>query len=255
MEDAPTASYRGWPAAAREAVEQAIGAHGGWARWRATESIKLDVQSARGRLLTLKGYPRTFPAPRQIEIHPHRRTTIFHDYPDSQHQGRYVDGAVTIHRVADGTVVESSPAHRATLRGLARYRRWRPMDALYFFGYALWHYHVVPFTLGQARFVRMGQGAADTNVTVDFPADVHTHSRRQRFFFGQDGRIFRHDYVADVIGWWARGSHFWRAYQDQDHLPVALHRQVMVRVFGHPTPLTVLDVKLALPTTMMGGRA
>ncbi|HXI59228.1 MAG TPA: hypothetical protein VNO55_24345, partial [Polyangia bacterium] len=96
MEDAAaTAAYRGWPAAARDAVERAIGAHGGWARWRDTESIKLDVQSARGRLLTLKGYPRTFPAPRQIEIHPHRRTTIFHGYPDARHQGLYVDGDVS----------------------------------------------------------------------------------------------------------------------------------------------------------------
>ncbi|MEA2699423.1 MAG: hypothetical protein QOI66_3694 [Myxococcales bacterium] len=250
MEDAATTSYRGWPADARDAVEQAIAAHGGWARWRATDSIKLDLRSAHGRLLTLKGYPRTFGAPRQIEIHPHRRTTIFHDYPDARHHGLYVDGAVSIRRVADGAVVESSPTHRATLRGLAKYRRWRPMDALYFFGYALWHYHVVPFTLGQAGFVRMGRGAPGVNVTVDFPPDVHTHSRRQRFFFGQDGRIFRHDYVADVIGRWARGSHFWRAYQNQNDLPVALHRQVVVRVFGHPTPLTVLDVKLALPESI-----
>jgi hypothetical protein len=38
---------------------------------------------------------------------------------------------------------------------VAKYRRWSPIDALYFFGYALWHYHVLPFALAEAQFLRV----------------------------------------------------------------------------------------------------
>jgi hypothetical protein len=80
---------------------------------------------------------------------------------------------------------------------------------VYFFGYALWHYHVLPFTLGEARLVHvLEHRGMPEGIDVVFPQHVHTHCRRQQFYFGADGRIVRHDYVADVIGAWARGSHF-----------------------------------------------
>src|SRR5262249_47769582 len=142
----------------------------------------------------------TFTAPRAIEVHPHQRTTIFHGYPDGAHRGHFTDGDVRIERIADGAMIDASPNHRRTFDGLAKNRRWRPLDALYFFGYALWHYHAVPFTLPEARFVRLLRHERGLpGVEVSFAADLPTHSRRQSFFFGADGRIVRHDYVADIV--------------------------------------------------------
>jgi hypothetical protein len=143
-----------------------------------------------------------------------------------------------------------SREHRTTFGPLSKYRRWRPLDALYFFGYALWHYHVLPFTLGEARFVKtLRRRGAAVGVEVEFPPELHTHSRRQRFFFGaDDGRIVRHDYVADVIGSFARGCHFWEEYQRVGGLLVACRRRVVLRVLGRPTPLTALRVEFREPS-------
>ena len=240
--------YAEWPPDAVAAVERAIAVHGGRARWQSIRAIHLDLAALGGLLPVAKGYRRTFGAPRSIETQPHRRTTIFHGYPDQDHRGRFVDGDVAIERIGDGSVVEASARHRETFNGAAKNRRWRPLDALYFFGYALWHYHVVPFTLPEARFVRLLRHRRGLpGVEVAFAPDVPTHSARQRFFFGADGRIVRHDYVAEVVGAWARGCHFWLDYETPrgGGLPIAMRRRVVWRLFGRPTPLTVLRARFA----------
>jgi hypothetical protein len=237
--------YEGWPADAVRLVERAIAAHGGLDRWRDTTSIRLPFAHGTGPLLRLKGFRDTFPAPREYEVRPHEGTTILHGYPDDQHRGRFSVGNVSIERADGSGAPIVSVAHRGTLRGLAKYRRWSPLDALYFFGYALWHYHTLPFTLPQARLLRvLTVRDVPAGVDVLFPHDVITHCRRQQFYFGRDGRVARHDYVADVIGIWARGAHFWEDYQDADGLAIARRRRVVVRIGRRPTPIPVLCIQL-----------
>jgi hypothetical protein len=237
-------AYDGWPAEARAAVERSIAAHGGWAAWQALDVLRLRFATASGPLLTLKGYPYTFAAPRDVETRPHERVTIFHSFPDPLHRGRFGDGDVAIERL-DGGTVHLSRDHRATFSGMAKYRRWRPLDALYFFGYALWHYHVLPFTLGAARFVAArDEPGGGASVVVEFPPGVHTHCPRQRFFFDEQGRIVRNDYVADVLGSWARGCHLWEDYHRVSGVLVARRHRVVARAFGHATPIPVLLVTL-----------
>lgn len=246
----PTSSAcDGWPAEARALVERSIAAHGGLERWRATRSIRLPFDSATGLLFLTKGYGRTFVMPRELETFPHERTTIFHGFPDAAHRGCFLNGDVRVENVANPSDAVASPGHRATLRGPAKYRFWTNMDALYFFGYAVWHYHVLPFTLGDARFVRLlGAASTWTGVEVEFAADVPTHCRRQQFYFGGDGRIVRHDYVAEVMGQWARGCHYWENYVVVAGLAVARRRRVAARILGWPIPVTVLDVTLGEPS-------
>jgi hypothetical protein len=174
--------------------------------------------------------------------------TILHGFPDEGHRGHFADGSVRIERVDNRTVLMESRDHRRTFTGLAKYRRWSVLDALYFFGYALWHYHVLPFTLSDAYLLhvlkRRGEPWA---IDVVFPPYVHTHGRRQQFYFGRDGRIVRHDYVADVIGAWARGAHFWERYEAAGGLLIARRRRVMGRLGRRPTPLSVLCVQFGEP--------
>jgi hypothetical protein len=89
-------------------------------------------------------------------------------------------------------------------------------------------------------------------IDVLLPPDVHTHSARQRFIFGDDGRIVRHDYVADVIGWWARGAHYWEDYTRCRGLLIACRRRVVARIAHMPTPATVLCIQLGEPTIEEG---
>jgi hypothetical protein len=241
----PYGYHPSWPAAARAQVERAIEAHGGRARFSRVDRIRLGLTGVSGALPRLKGLGRTFPAPAGFEIWPHQRMTVFHGYPDADHRGRFHDGDVSLERIDDGTVTAHSPQHRRSFAGLRKLRRWSPLDALYFFGYALWHYHVMPFSLGDARFVRsVRQGGCD-GVEIDFPADVPTHSRRQRCFFGPTGAIIRHDYVADIVGPFARGCHLWLDHEVSDGFLVARHRRVLVRMFGYPTPVSVLDARFS----------
>jgi hypothetical protein len=243
------ASFQGWNAEGRAIVEHAMAAHGGMACWRATQSVRLAFGEASGPLLTFKGYRRSFPAPREYEILLHQRTTVFHGYPDARHRGLFIDGDVAIESLdGDDPAVESRD-HRQTMTGFAKYRPWDPLDALYFFGYALWHYHSLPFTLGHARLLEvLHHNGRGVGVHVEFPVNLPTHCRRQQFFFGSDGRILRHDYTAEVIGSWARGCHFWEAYERVDGLLIARHRRVVARVAGHATGFTVLRASFGRPS-------
>jgi hypothetical protein len=248
MEPNPTGVYEGWPAAARVLVEKAVASHGGENVWRSVGSVKLSLSSISGVLLSLKGHGRTFTTPRECDVRPHERVTIFHKYPDAQHQGRFANGSISIQNVAEDRTTISSSHHRNSFRGLAKNRRWNHLDALYFFGYALWHYHVLPFALGEARFVRLVRHHSLEGVEVEFAGTVHTHCRRQRFFFGEEGRIARHDYVAEVIGKWARDCHFWDDYQSVGGIQIARRRRVVARLFGGPTRVTVLQVDFDAPS-------
>jgi hypothetical protein len=237
--------YDGWPTDARALIEQAMTAHGGRSNWQSVRSIKLVFGAASGVLPRFKGYTQTFGAPREFEVRPHERQTIFHAYPDAEHRGWFLNGDVMIEHVASRQPVSQSRDHRRTFSGREKSRQWSPLDALYFFGYALWHYHTLPFTLGSAQFVSLRQRASLAALDVVFPAGTHTHSLRQRFFFDQDGLIVRHDYIAEIVGIWAMACHFWDDFDRAGGLLIARRRRVFFRLLGHPTPLEVLRVEFS----------
>ena len=243
-------TFDGWAPAAVSLVERAIAAHGGLRRWKATASLRLPFVHGSGPLLRLKGFHATFPAPREFEVRPHERMTLFHGYPDDEHRGMFVDGNVSIERADDRGTAIASADHRRTFGAWSKYRRWSPLDALYFFGYALWHYHVLPFTLPRTRLLRVLTNHGEpVGVDVVIPPDVITHCRRQQFYFGTDGRIVRHDYVAEVVGAWARGAHYWEDYDESNGLAIARRRRVVVRIGNRPLPVTVLCVEFGEPST------
>ncbi len=244
-------AFADWPADAIALVERAVAAHGGRTLWQETASIRLPYLRAAGALLWLKGHGHTFPAPREFEVRPHDRLTIFHGYPDDGHLGRFSDDTVSVEDVTGREPPTRSVDHRRTFAGLAKHRRWSPLDGLYFFGYALWHYHVLPFTLGEARLLRVvtNRGVPE-GIDVVFPRDVATHSPRQQFYFGADGRIVRHDYVAEVVGAWACGSHFWEDYARCGGLLIARRRRVVYRLGRRPTPFRVLEVQFGEPRVL-----
>ena len=66
---------------------------------------------------------------------------------------------------------------------------------------------------------RAGNDGGGFALTVRFPPSLHTHCPVQTIYFAADGLIVRHDYVADIVGTFARGAHFWRDYVTVEGIP------------------------------------
>lgn len=223
-------------AGAAALVARSVARYGGRERWLRL-SIKLAPSSLTGLLPRLKGVGHTFDLPAMVEIQPARARAVFHDYPGPGSTGLFEAGLVALGG-------DAPAEHRASFRGARKWRRWSPLDALYFFGYALTHYHAVPFTLGDAELRAWDEQRRI--LTVAFPPSVHTHCAVQSFHFDDSGLILRHDYVAEIVGAWARGAHFWQEYREVEGFPVATHRRVLARLGTRPLPLVALDARLGV---------
>jgi hypothetical protein len=237
-----------WSGPAREVLERAVERHGGWSIWQRLHSVSLMPRLLRGMVPAVKGLGRTFPLPPRVVVRPREQETDFVDYPTAGSRGLYARGEV---RLVDphGVTTAHATAHRETFRGLAKNRRWSPLDALYFFGYALAHYHALPFTLGEGQCLgyhrtRLGDEVLE-GVVVRLPSSLHTHCERQVFYFDSTGLLRRHDYVADVIGAWARAAHFWEDYEEAEGLPVAKRRRAVARLLRQPLPLLALQAEFS----------
>jgi hypothetical protein len=111
---------------------------------------------------------------------------------------------------------------------------WDPMNLAYFNGYAMWTYHAVPFVFGDpgydAREIApiVHDGETLRGVSIRFPQGVHSHAREQRFYFGSDRLLRRHDYEVEV---WADtpAAHFLSDYVDVDGLKFPRRRSVFAR--------------------------
>lgn len=217
-------------------VARSVARYGGHERWQRLR-VTLAPSRLTGLLPRLKGVGRTFDLPATADIEPARARAVFHDYPEPGSRGLFDAGRVAL---GEDPLAE----HRSSFSGARKWRRWSPLDALYFFGYALTHYHAVPFTLADAEL--RAWDPARRILTVAFPPSVHTHCAVQSFHFDDSGLILRHDYVAEIVGGWARGAHFWREYREVEGFPVATHRRVLARVGGTPLPLVALDARLGV---------
>jgi len=245
----PAGEGPGWGGAERALLDASIRRHGGWDAWRSLRRVVVQPRALSGVLPRMKGLGRSFGLPARAEIHPHDGRAIFIDYPASGASGTFERGSVTL-TDGSGAIVASIADARASFRGWRKLRRWSPADALYFFGYALTHYHSLPFTLGQGRPLGIRraryEGRSLTGVEVELPPELHTHSRRQTFYFEEDGLLRRHDYVADIAGAWARGAHLWRDFVTVAGLEMACVRHVVARLGRRATPFVALHAELAI---------
>lgn len=252
----PASEASGWSGAALALLETAVRRHGGWEAWQALRVLVVAPRSLSGLVPRIKGHGRTFRLPPRAELAPHAGTAVFVDYPAPGATGTFARGAVTLSD-GRGAVVASTENGRHSFRGARKLRRWSASDALYFFGYALTHYHSLPFTLGRSRPLGIRRARCEgrrlTGVEVELPAELPTHCRRQTFYFEEDGLLRRHDYVADIIGPWARGAHLWRDFVTVGGLEMPTVRHVVVRVGRRATPFVALHAELAL--SLGGGPA
>ena len=202
----------------------------------------LQIDSLGGPLPVAKGLGRTFCQPSMVTVDPLHWKVEFHDFPQPGESTIFSKGTVQIINSTGALILDRS-RYRETFRGLKKYRRWSHTDAAYFFGYALATYLSVPFILPEhATDVREWKDGI--RVAARFPELIDTHSSDQVFWFNREGLLVRHDYVAEVVGWWAAGAHFTSGYRTINSFPVATRRQVYARLFRAVTPVPVLSVTL-----------
>jgi hypothetical protein len=76
---------------------------------------------------------------------------------------------------------------------------------------------------------------------VTFPSALPTHCATQDFFFDEQHRLRRLDYVAEVVGGWARAAHLCEEYRDFDGFRAPTRRRVFPLLAGdRPFPFPTL---------------
>jgi len=195
-------------------LDEVLEAHGGFERWRSAGSIQARVRS--GGLLLRTRVPGNRFADYRLTVDAQEPRAVMDPFPREGARGVFERGMSRV-ETDDGDVLESRADPRQEffgVSGLRRNLRWDPLDSAYFAGYAMWNYLTTPYLLTRDGIevaeggVWAENGEPWRRLEAAFPPGVDTHSRRQTFYFDAHGRLRRHDYVADVIGRWARVAHY-----------------------------------------------
>jgi len=213
-------------------LDEVLNAHGGLERWRTARAIHARVRS--GGLLLRTRVPGNRFADYRITVDVHEARTVLDPFPSAGQRGVFEGGAARIES-HEGQVIDSRAHARSAFfgrSGVRRNIRWDPLDSVYFAGYAMWNYLTAPYLLTregvQVSEAGTWQQDGETWRRLDatFPPDIATHSPRQTFYFDTAGRLRRHDYVAEVIGRWARAAQYCTDHMDVGGLVFPTRRRV-----------------------------
>ncbi len=189
--------------AARALLSDALDAHGGLARWRKLKGLSSTIVTG-GRLWAIKGIELT-PEPRTATTDFHRQRTTIAPFGGPEWTMTWVPDRVAIED-GDGRLIAGRDQPREAFAGHGYDTPWDPLHLAYFNGYAMWTYHALPFVLAGPGYAVDGvapirqDGRTLRGLSARCPPGVHSHTREQRFYFGEDGLLARHDYSVDVWG-------------------------------------------------------
>lgn len=194
-------------------LDEVLEAHGGDARWRAVRRVRARARS--GGFLLRTRVPGTRFADYHLTVDLDQRRTVFDPFPEPGVRGVFNGGEVCLERGAGEVLATRSEPRKEFFgrSGLRRNIRWDPLDATYFAGYAMWNYLSFPLLLTredvEVREIAPwnSDGEELRRLEATFPDGLDTHSPQQTFYFDARGVLVRHDYVADVVGRWARAAH------------------------------------------------
>jgi hypothetical protein len=223
-------------------VDEVIDAHGGRRRWQNVKEIRTHVRSG-GLLLRMKFQSRPI-ADFGLTVDTGKQSAALDPFPKPGHTGVFAGDAV---QVVDGrgSVIKSREGAREAFFGLGSVGRklwWSELDILYFAGYAMWNYLTIPFLFEWPGFeVSEGEpieveGERWRRLNAVFPDDLHTHSRRQCFYFDSRGLLRRHDYTAQVVSRFANAVHLCDEHREVEGLVLPTRRRVVPRLGNRALP-------------------
>jgi hypothetical protein len=211
-------------------LNEAIDAHGGLDRWRRFEGVASTIVTG-GGLWDIKRV-KLLRTPRRVTSEFCRQWTRESPFGESGLTMTWTPQHVEI-ADSQGVILEQRDNGRDAFDRSFN-GRWDQLNLAYFNGYAMWTYHALPWVLAgpgyEAREIApiMHEDETLRGLAVCFPEGVHSHTREQRFYFGEDGLLRRHDYEVDV---WADtpAAHFMSDYVDVDGLKYPTRRSVFAR--------------------------
>lgn len=222
-------------------LAEAVEAHGGIDRWRTFKKLSSTIVSS-GSLWSLKGIDMQ-PIPRVATTKIHQQWMSVTPFGQPDWTMMWLPDKVVVENGA-GDVMAERESPREAFAGHAFDTPWDPLHLAYFNGYAMWTYHALPFVLARPGYQVVDVPSVDHDgetlrgLSARFPDGVHTHTQEQRFYFGADGLLRRHDYEVDV---WAHtaAAHFLSDYVEVDGFKFPSKRRVHPRAsdgtvqYGH----------------------
>lgn len=211
-------------------LEEILDAHGGFERWRRHKGIASTIVTG-GMLWEIKGV-NLVRTSRRATSEFRRQWTRITPFGEPDWTMTWTPEQVQVTNGAGAIVAERADGREEFDRSFDA--PWDPMNLAYFNGYAMWTYHAVPFVFGEpgyeAREIEpiTHKGEMLRGLAVRFPEGIHSHTREQRFYFGADCLLRRHDYEVDV---WAdtAAAHFLSDYVDVRGLKFPTRRSVYAR--------------------------
>ena len=234
-----------------------IRAHGGLERWQSAGELAVQHSSG-GFAFAAKLQGRTL-STHMARVSTDLQRTVFTPYPGPGRRGVFERGAVRI-ETDGGSILSHRLDPRSDLRSLRHRLWWDKLDLLYFTGSALWTYMATPFIFAGPGFEieELEPSAQDGEVwrrlAVTFPAELHTHSRQQVFYFSADGLLRRQDYTAEEFGERAAAAHYCFDHREFGGLVFPTRRRVFVRRTDNRPRKRPLLVWIDIQTVHVGAR-
>ena len=188
----------------QDLLSKVMKAHGGLELWNRYSKVEVGAITG-GGLFPLKGLMPDL-SRRTMTVWLREERASVRPFGAADQRTDFTPNRLAIEKLGGHIVAEwDSPASTFVGHGLGT--GWAPVHRAYFNGYAMWTYLNTPFLL-QMRGVEVEEEESWKNddgeiwrvVRAYFPGTLVTHSRIQRFYFGDDGLLRRHDYNVDVAG-------------------------------------------------------
>jgi len=211
-----------------ELLNLVIKAHGGLERWNQLKEMKLHL-STTGYIWTVKGHEGALSNINLIVKLHEQRSAHEKIFPEGL-RSTFEPKRVSL-TTQDGKLIEELVNPLETFKGLAWETHWSRLQLIYFALYATHNYFTSPFNLtlpGVAtKEIEPWAEAGEMwrRLEATYPESFVTHSKRQVFYFDENGFIKRHDYWAETLGG-AGAAHYFFDYKEYDGIKMPTRQTI-----------------------------
>ena len=210
-----------------ELLDMVIKAHGGLGRWNQLKQVKLHTSTG-GYIWTVKGHEGALRDINMI-VSLHKQGSVQEKVFPEGLRAVFEPKRVSL-TTQDGKLVEELLNPRETFKGMAWETHWSRLQFVHFGTYATYTYFTTPFNLTLPGVITKeiepwAEAGEVWRSEVNYPDSFVTHSKRQVFYFDENGLLKRHDYWAETLGG-AGAAHYVFDYKEFDGIKMPTRRDI-----------------------------